>query len=181
MTTHDTDHFLLAQVPDYFAVGGLLKATPTEERGERFLYFEASNEDVDHQNEIVLAKALSESADYYLRHGNVLYAACGAFEAGRVWLPESAAWLADYEAELFLFPMAKHDDRVDSTSQYLNWVHKGGLFTASFYIPDTFAANTQKCALCGAFESGRCAETGYHVAETNPSCGLFYQATAVAQ
>lgn len=71
MTTHDTDHFLLAQVPDYLAVGGLLKATPVQERGERFLYFEASNEDVDHQNEIVLAKALSESADYYLRHGNV--------------------------------------------------------------------------------------------------------------
>lgn len=62
---------LLAGVPDYISVGGLLKATPVEESGRRILYFEASNEDVDHQNEIVLQKALSESADYYLRHGNI--------------------------------------------------------------------------------------------------------------
>lgn len=43
-------------------------------------------------------------------------------EAGRVWLPESAPWLIDYEEELFSFPRAKHDDQVDSTSQFLNWV-----------------------------------------------------------
>jgi len=62
---------LLSQVPDYIAVGGLLKATPQEDNGRRLLYFEASNEDVDLQNEVILQKALSESADYYLRHGNI--------------------------------------------------------------------------------------------------------------
>ena len=62
---------LLSEVPDYISVGGLLKATPAEESGCRILYFEASNEDLDHQNEVVLQKALSDSAEYYLRHGNI--------------------------------------------------------------------------------------------------------------
>lgn len=43
-------------------------------------------------------------------------------EAGRVFLPERASWLLDYELELTLFPTkGVHDDRVDSTTQYLNW------------------------------------------------------------
>jgi len=66
-----SDEQLLSSVPEHITVGGLLKASPSEEDGERILYFEASNEDVDHQNEVVLQKALSESSDYYLRHGNV--------------------------------------------------------------------------------------------------------------
>jgi hypothetical protein len=56
---------------EFVALGGLLKATPHEEAGERILYFEASNEDPDHQNEVVLQKALQESAEYFLRHGNI--------------------------------------------------------------------------------------------------------------
>lgn len=66
-----SDESLLAAVPEFISVGGLLKATPQEEAGRRIIYFEASNEDVDHQNEIILQKALSESSDYYLRHGNI--------------------------------------------------------------------------------------------------------------
>jgi hypothetical protein len=65
------DAALLGAIPEHIAIGGLLKATPAEERGERFLYIEASNEGEDYQNEVVLAKALSASSDYYLRHGNV--------------------------------------------------------------------------------------------------------------
>lgn len=42
-------------------------------------------------------------------------------EAGRVHLPKVAGWLVDYEAELAGFPNAAHDDRVDSTSQFLRW------------------------------------------------------------
>lgn len=42
-----------------------------QDGGGRFVFFEASNEDVDHQNEVVLQKALEQSADYYLRHGNI--------------------------------------------------------------------------------------------------------------
>ncbi len=43
------------------------------------------------------------------------------FEAGKVFIPESAPWLPDFEKELFTFPLAEHDDQVDSTSQFLNW------------------------------------------------------------
>ena len=46
-------------------------------------------------------------------------------EAGRVFLPERAAWLLDYELELTLFPTkGVHDDQVDSTTQALDWMAK---------------------------------------------------------
>ncbi len=46
----------------------------------------------------------------------------GTFEAGRVWLPEDAPWLADFLLELSGFPNAKFDDQVDSVTQFINWV-----------------------------------------------------------
>lgn len=42
-------------------------------------------------------------------------------EAGHVWLPEEAVWLAEYENELQLFPNGQFADQTDSTSQYLKW------------------------------------------------------------
>jgi predicted phage terminase large subunit-like protein len=42
-----------------------------------------------------------------------------AIEAGRVWLPEVATWLPDYEAEVGTFPLAATADQVDMTSQFL--------------------------------------------------------------
>lgn len=65
------DQVLLGEMPDYMTVGVMLKAKPAEDGGRRYVYLEASNEDVDHQNEIVLQKALKDSTDYYLRHGNI--------------------------------------------------------------------------------------------------------------
>ena len=47
-----------------------------------------------------------------------------AIEAGRVYLPEQAPWLYDYEAEMTSFPNAAHDDQVDMTSQFLRWAAK---------------------------------------------------------
>jgi len=41
------------------------------------------------------------------------------FESGLVFLPERAAWLADFEVELFAFPGSRHDDQCDSVSQAL--------------------------------------------------------------
>lgn len=67
----DADHALLNAMPDYITFGPMLKATPGEEAGERVLYIEASNEDRDYQDEVVLQKALKESAPYFLRHGNI--------------------------------------------------------------------------------------------------------------
>jgi phage terminase large subunit-like protein len=43
-------------------------------------------------------------------------------EAGKVFLPESAPWLADYLDELAAFPTGPHDDAVDSTTQALNYL-----------------------------------------------------------
>lgn len=65
------DAQLLATVPDFVSFGGLLKASPTTDGDERILFLEASNEGVDYQDEVVLQKALKDSADYYLRHGNI--------------------------------------------------------------------------------------------------------------
>ncbi|WP_143328284.1 hypothetical protein [Caballeronia pedi] len=49
----------------------MFKAIPAEEAGERFIYFEASNEKLDQQNERVMAKALEASAEHYKKFGNV--------------------------------------------------------------------------------------------------------------
>ncbi|MEM0953314.1 MAG: phage terminase large subunit [Pseudomonadota bacterium] len=50
-----------------------------------------------------------------------LIAVSSLFESGQVWLPDVAAWLMDFEMELFGFPLTTHDDQVDSTSQFLKW------------------------------------------------------------
>ncbi len=57
--------------------------------------------------------------------GNKLFRAMEvspAVEAGKVFLPESAPWLVDFEGEFFGFPLTKHDDQVDSVTQFLRWV-----------------------------------------------------------
>ena len=65
------DEELLASIPDFFSIECMLKATPATEGTERFVYIEASNEGRDQQNEIVLAKALEDSADHFLKFGNL--------------------------------------------------------------------------------------------------------------
>jgi hypothetical protein len=71
-TGHDNDILLLDTLPVHLAVGGqMLKATPATEGAERFVYIEASNEAKDQQGEKVLAQALANSADYYLKFGNL--------------------------------------------------------------------------------------------------------------
>lgn len=53
-------------------------------------------------------------------------------ESGRVWIPSDADWVKTYLHELILFPNARHDDQVDSTSQALgyltSWMESRGLF-----------------------------------------------------
>lgn len=58
--------------------------------------------------------------------------AAARMEAGMIYLPQSAPWLAEYEAELLSFPTGEHDDQVDVTSyaaQIVAWdigVQPGG-------------------------------------------------------
>jgi predicted phage terminase large subunit-like protein len=42
-------------------------------------------------------------------------------EAGHVYLPREAPWLADFLAEVLAFPYTRHDDQIDSLSQVLQW------------------------------------------------------------
>jgi phage terminase large subunit-like protein len=45
-------------------------------------------------------------------------------EAGKIHIPERANWLVEFETQMARFPLWKHDDLVDATSQYLNWFGK---------------------------------------------------------
>lgn len=65
------DAEFLKESPDFISIGSMLKATPAVESGQRLIYLEASNESLDQQNEIVLQKALKDSADWFLRYGNL--------------------------------------------------------------------------------------------------------------
>lgn len=66
-----SDAALLDSCPDFVSVGSMLKATPAMEAGRRILYFEASNEGLDQQDEVIAAKALAESADFFRKYGNI--------------------------------------------------------------------------------------------------------------
>lgn len=66
--------------------------------------------------------------DKVTRFSNVL----PMFEAGQVLFPDVAPWDAELRRELLGFPNAKHDDQVDSVSQYLEWIleKRGSGFSA---------------------------------------------------
>jgi predicted phage terminase large subunit-like protein len=51
-----------------------------------------------------------------------LLAQAARFEAGQVYLPSDAPWLATYLTELLAFPSGRNDDQVDSTSQALRYL-----------------------------------------------------------
>jgi len=53
-----------------------------------------------------------------------LNAQTAIIENGFVYIPEAAPWLAEYLHEMTVFPNGKHDDQVDSTAQFLEWVKK---------------------------------------------------------
>lgn len=56
---------------EWLSIPNMLKATPLTEGDDRYLYMEASNEARDLQGEIVMAKALADSADYFQQFGNI--------------------------------------------------------------------------------------------------------------
>lgn len=50
-------------------------------------------------------------------------------EAGKVFIPERAPWLFDYEKEWTDFPKCETFDQIDSTSQFLKWTRsRNGIF-----------------------------------------------------
>lgn len=69
--TEDQDARLLASVPELVCVEMMMKATPREEGGERFIYIQASDETTDAQGEKVMAKALQSSVTTFLKYGSL--------------------------------------------------------------------------------------------------------------
>lgn len=55
----------------------------------------------------------------------------GEIEAGNIILPAQAPWLETFRKELTAFPLGKHDDQVDSVSQFINHqrIHWGWVVT----------------------------------------------------
>jgi len=51
-------------------------------------------------------------------------------ESGRVVLPESAPWLADFIEEIISFPAAPHDDQTDAFTQALSYL-RGSFFDSA--------------------------------------------------
>ena len=51
-------------------------------------------------------------------------AQCARFENGQVHLPQEAPWLSDVLHEILAFPKSRHDDQIDSISQFLIWAEK---------------------------------------------------------
>ncbi len=45
-------------------------------------------------------------------------------EAGQVYVPERAPWLADFKDEVLRFPNGRFDDQVDSMAQFLGWASR---------------------------------------------------------
>ena len=56
-------------------------------------------------------------------------------ESGRVWIPDAAPWLADWLTEMLSFPVAAHDDQIDSLSQMLDWLDSANVGGLAVYRP----------------------------------------------
>jgi predicted phage terminase large subunit-like protein len=55
---------------------------------------------------------------------NRMSAQSSRIQAGQVHLPRRETWLEDFRAELMQFPKGRHDDQVDSLSQFLACVER---------------------------------------------------------
>ena len=60
-----------------------------------------------------------------------MHAETAKIEAGRVLLPREAPWLDTFLSEILAFPGSRHDDQVDSLSQFLNWV---GMWQENYFV-----------------------------------------------
>jgi predicted phage terminase large subunit-like protein len=56
-------------------------------------------------------------------------------EAGHVHLPRCAPWLGEFLTELLAFPNGRHDDQVDSVSQFLRWLQNDAYNLVPFVAP----------------------------------------------
>ena len=78
--------------------------------------------------------------------------ASAVIEAGRVFFPEEADWLATFEREIFSFPSCVHSDQVDSMTQFLlYWQHGGPRILNANVIGISSGRNTFYSRMGGSF------------------------------
>jgi predicted phage terminase large subunit-like protein len=71
-----------------------------------------------------------------------------AIEGGRVLVPREASWLADFRHEVVHFPNGKHDDQVDSMSQFLLWARLRGPLREAHLFPQGYDGNNEGGGSC---------------------------------
>ena len=76
-------------------------------------------QEINHTSEIPIIK-ITPSTDKETRFLTI----SGMFEAGKINFPQNSPWLAQFEDEIMNFPNTKHDDQVDSMTQFLQWSRK---------------------------------------------------------
>ena len=67
-------------------------------------------------------------------------------EAGHIHLPRHADWLDTFLLELLAFPNGRHDDQVDSVSQFLKWASLRKFLDANMLVgmgPKVFRGGIQ--------------------------------------
>jgi predicted phage terminase large subunit-like protein len=72
-----------------------------------------------------------------------LHAVSPLFEAGNVFLPESAPWVGDFVEELIRFPGGLHDDQVDACTQALLYF-RGQFNNVFMYYKELFGQSKKK-------------------------------------
>ena len=72
----------------------------------------------------------------------------GRFEAGRIFLPAEAPWLAEFEGELLAFPNGRYDDQVDALLLFLDWLSQNQY---NFTVPIVFIASRPRNVPGSAF------------------------------
>ena len=60
-----------------------------------------------------------------------------------VLLPKDAPWLADFLSELLSFPGGRHDDQVDSVSQFLIWFQQSAYQLVRLVAPIIVSAQRE--------------------------------------
>ena len=70
-------------------------------------------------------------------------------EAGRVFLPEAAEWVANFLDEVSSFPAAQHDDMVDSMTQALNYLRESNSGLIDYYVDGAKALEEEENRIAG--------------------------------
>lgn len=55
-------------------------------------------------------------------------------EAGQVFIPTSAPWLVNLRLEMLQFPYGRHDDQIDSMTQFLRWIRTRVIWATSIKV-----------------------------------------------